>query len=173
MRGTLSAALFAAGLLLGTPSMLAAGGFKLLDPNAYQSFVGNWTPDTAPLCAAMSSDAQWNRVLHPAATMGSHKPFAPPGNFWSGRAVLLFARVVNAGDPAKVFQVDDVLRRKDTIDVTLRFKPTPPASSTMKIYFAVAVDKPIPPRIRFIQDGTIVCVLNPASGNWMATPPQP
>jgi hypothetical protein len=155
------------------PLPLPSGGFKLLDPGDYQSFVGNWTPDTAPLCAAIGSADQWEHVLRPAATMGSHKLFAPPADFWAGHVVLLFARTVNAGDLSKVFQVDDVLRRKDTTDVTLRFKPTPPASSTAKSYFAVAVDKPISARVRFIQDGNIVCVLDTAAGTWMASPPQP
>lgn len=165
--------LLAAIALLAPNAAEPKSAFKLLDPDAYQSFVGNWTPDTAPLCAAIGSADQWDHVLHPAATMGSHKPFAPPADFWKGHVVLLFARVVNAGDLSKVFQVDDVLRRKDTTDVTLRFKPTPAASSNEKAYFAVAVDKPIPARVRFIQDGSIVCVLDTTAGTWMATPPQP
>ena len=171
MRRFLIAAL-AIALLAPNPA-LPSGGFKLLDPRDYQSFVGNWTPENAPLCAAIGSADQWDRVLHPAATMGAHKPFAPPADFWNGHVVLLFARVVNAGDPSKVFQVDGVLRRMDTIDVTLRFKPTPPASSKAKSYFAVAVDRPIPARVRFIQDGNIVCVLDTAAGTWLASPPQP
>jgi hypothetical protein len=162
-----------AAALLAPNAALPKSAFQLLDPGDYQSFVGNWAPDTAPLCAAIGSAQQWDHVLHPAATMGAHKPFAPPADFWNGHVVLLFARVVNAGDLSKVFQVDDVLRRRDTIDVTLRFKPTPPASSTAKSYFAVALDKPIPARIRFIQDGNIVCVLDTAAGTWMSAPPQP
>jgi hypothetical protein len=165
--------LIAAAALLAPTAALPARQFNVLNPGDYQSFAGNWTPDTAPLCAAMGSADQWDHVLHPAATMGSHKPFAPPADFWNRHVVLLLARIVDAGDLSKVFQVDDVLRRKDTIDVTLRFKPTPPASSRMKAYIAVAVDKPIPARVRFIQDGSIVCVLDTAAGTWIASPPQP
>ena len=78
MRRNAMSVAIAAAALLAPNAALPAGGFKLLDPDAYQSFVGNWSPDTAPLCAAIGSADQWDHVLHPAATMGAHRPFAPP-----------------------------------------------------------------------------------------------
>jgi hypothetical protein len=137
-----------------------------LDPGAFQSFVRNWTPSSRPLCAAIRSQAEWDMIMSPAATMGSSKPFGPPADFWSRSAVLLVARVVDAGDMAQVFRLQRVRRAAGTIDVEYSFTPPPKASSTMKWWLGMEVGKPLAATIRFVEGGRVVCTLAPSSGAW-------
>ena len=137
-----------------------------LDPGAFQSLVRNWTPPSKPLCAAIRSQAEWDMIMSPAATMGSSKPFGPPADFWSRRAVLLVARVVDAGDMAQVFRLDRVRRAAGTIDIEYGFTPPPKASWTMKWWLGVEVVKPLAATIRFVEAGHVVCKLELASGAW-------
>jgi hypothetical protein len=67
---------------------------------------------------------------------------------------------------AQVFVLDRVRRSAGTIDITYRFTPPPKASSTMKSWLGVEVDKPLPATIRFVEGGRVVCTLAPASGAW-------
>jgi hypothetical protein len=85
--------------------------------------------------------------------------------------VLLAARVVGAGDTAHVLTLDHVRRAKNALEVDYTFHPTPPASSTMKWYMALAVPAPLAPEVRFKEDGRLVCTLKPEAGVWI-TPPQ-
>ncbi|HEY5210859.1 MAG TPA: hypothetical protein VIJ42_15580 [Stellaceae bacterium] len=147
--------------LAGIPAAARDVRFQQLDPHRYQSFVANWTPEDRPFCAVLRSAADWNRVLKPAPTMGGTRPFAPPAAFWRKHAILLLARILGAGDTATVFQVERVARDPGALRLDYRFAPTPPASSTMKWYLAVAVAKPLPPVARFREDGKIVCTVTP------------
>lgn len=134
-----------------------AAGYTLLNPSDYQSFVGNWSPDDHPFCAAFASAADWDAVMHPAATMGSHT-YAPPASFWADHTVLLLARVApRGGDAAHVLQVEDVRRTRDGVEVAYTFTPPPAASSTAKYYVAISVAKPVPSAIRFGENGAVTC----------------
>jgi hypothetical protein len=134
-----------------------AAGYTLLNPSDYQSFVGNWSPDDHPFCAAFASAADWDAVMHPAATMGSHT-YAPPASFWADHTVLLLARVApSGGDAAHVLQVEDVRRTRDGVEVAYTFTPPPAASSTAKYYVAISVAKPVPGAIRFGENGAVTC----------------
>ena len=132
----------------------------MLNPNEYQSFVGNWTPEDRPLCAALQSAGDWDKVMHPAATMNSHA-FAPPAEVWQGHAVLLLARVVNAGDTSHVFSVSKLSTEQNALVVDYAFASTPAASSTEKYYFALEVAKPLAATIRFREGGNVVCEVAP------------
>src|SRR5262245_4629000 len=87
-----------------------------LDPGAFQSFVRNWEPPSRPLCAALQSAKDWDAVMAPAPVMGASKPFAPPGDLWGRSAVLMLARVVDAGDTAKIFELRSVRQAGDRLD---------------------------------------------------------
>ena len=164
MRARRIAGIVLIGLLPAAGACAHGGPPELHHPGDFQSFVGNWTPLTAPLCAVLRSDDDWKRVLHPAAVMGDHKPFEPPDTFWTSRAILLFARVVNGGDTSHVFALRKLQVDPDAVDVDFAFTPTPPASWTQKTYIAVDMDKPLPPRVQFRENGKIVCTLDIAAG---------
>lgn len=130
--------------------------FRVLNPSDYQSFVANWSPETRPYCAAFESNADWTAVMHPAATQTPHA-FAPPDEIWREHAVLILAQIVNAGETAHVFRIDRVTRSSHAIDIDYTFTPNPPATSTMKSYFAIEVAKPLPRTIRFHEAGALTC----------------
>jgi hypothetical protein len=135
--------------------------FSRLDPNAFQSFVANWADAEQPFCRAMLSAADWERWLKPAPTMGFHRPFAPQADLWNHHAVLLVARVVNAGDTSGVFSNPRVTGDERELALDYRFAPTPPASSTMKWYLALEIAKPLPPTVVVRENGRSVCTLLP------------
>ena len=153
-------------LTVAAPAAAQEPAYVQLNPDAFQSFVRNWSPPSRPLCAAIRSQADWDMIMSPAATMGSSKPFGPPAAFWTRNAVLLVARVVDAGDTAQVFRLDRVRRAAGTIDIDYGFTPPPKASSTMKWWLGVEVEKPLAATIRFVEGGHVVCTLAPASGAW-------
>jgi hypothetical protein len=153
-------------MTVAAPAAAQEPAYVQLDPGAFQSFVRNWTPASKPLCAAIRSQTEWDMIMSPAATMGSSKPFGPPADFWSHSAMLLVARVVDAGDMAQVFRLQRVGRAAGTIDIAYSFAPPPKASSTMKWWLGVEVEKPLPKTIRFVEGGRVVCTLVPASGAW-------
>ena len=146
--------------LVLAPSLSAAEtAFERLDPNQYQSFVRNWNPDSSPLCAVIRSQADWDKVFAPAPRMGGTQIFAPPAAFWDAKAVLLVARVVNAGRTGDVFKVEGVEVKGNALELDYSYRPTPPASSTMKSYLAVAIAKPLPTTVRFKEGAKLVCTL--------------
>jgi hypothetical protein len=154
----LRALLYLGALLMIAPAVGAEDvPFAQLDPSAYQSFVANWTTEDRPLCAVMESQADWDKTMRPAPTMGRTKPFAPPAGFWRNKAVLFVARVINAGDTSRVFRVADVQRHRRSLALDYQFTPTGPASWQMKWYLAIAVSKPLPALVRFRENGEIVC----------------
>jgi hypothetical protein len=151
-------------ILLGaTPCAAQDVAHGRLDPAEFQSFVRNWEPPSRPLCAALQSAADWDAVMAPAAVMGASKPFAPPADLWTRNAVLLLARVVDAGDTTKIFELGSVRRAGDRLDIGYTFTPPPKASSTMKWWLGITVAKPLPPTIRFLAGDVVTCTLAPAS----------
>lgn len=82
---------FALAAGITVPGLARELSYKVLDPNAYQSFVANWTPRSTPLCAAMQSQADWDAIFHPAPVLGTNRPFGPPSELWSGAGVLMVA----------------------------------------------------------------------------------
>lgn len=160
-------------LLVGSsaPGLAQEPSYTVLDPKAYQSFVANWTPSNKPLCAAIQSQADWDAVFHPAPVMGANRPFGPPAEFWNDRAVLVLARVIDSGDTAKVFQLTGVHRDENVVEVDYSFRLTPPASSQIKWWLGVAAAKPLPPTVRFKEDGRLVCAVEPGTRTWLRPPP--
>ena len=137
-----------------------------LDPGALQSFVRNWEPASRPLCAALQSAADWNAVMAPAPVMGAANPFAPPDDLWARSAVLMLARVVDAGDTADIFKLRGVRQAGGRLDIGYTFTPPPKSSSRMKWWLGITVAKPLPPIIRFLEGDIVSCTLAPASGQW-------
>jgi hypothetical protein len=156
---------------IAMPALAQDSSYSLLDPNAYQSFVANWTPADKPLCAAIQSQDDWDSVFHPAPVMGADKPFAPPSDFWRDHAVLVLAKVMDAGDTTNVFPVTNVHRDEKLIEIKYSYRLTPPASSKIKYWLGVSVAKPLPPAVRFTEDGRVVCTLAPVTPDWIRPKP--
>lgn len=160
-------------LLAALAASPAAAAPHTLDPNAYQSFIVNWTPDSAPLCAALRDSGDWDKLMHPAPLMGGNKPFGPDKEFWGHHSVLVFARVVPMGDATKVFTVDSLSTAAGTVTVKLATALPAPASSNMKAWLGIVVVKPLPARIRFVENGKPVCAVDWRTGKWVSPPLAP
>lgn len=139
---------------------------KLFDLEAYQGFVAGWTPATWPFCAILRSAADWSAVVHPAAVMGSQKPFAPPADLWSRRAVLIVARTTYAPTDGPALAIESLHETASAVDVDTRFAAPPPSSYRVKQAVAVELAKPLPARILVRDHGAVVCTLKPANGQW-------
>jgi hypothetical protein len=161
------APLFALLLLFAGPFAAAEEAPPLLRSGAFQSFVANWSPANRPLCAALRSQADWDKIFKPAAVIGTHPPFAPPPEFWTGSALLVLAQVVPGGSPVDILQVDAVQRHGTRVEVAVTVPQTPPASWQSKTWVGITLAPPLPTRIRFREAGKIVCTLEPAARHWV------
>jgi hypothetical protein len=165
-----------AAMALGVPGAATAAPvpYTALDPTAYQSFVGNWSPDTGPLCAVIGSQAQWDKVMHPAPLMGKTPVFGPRTSTWDGHVVLLIAKVMPGGGMGSAFKPLSVERTGDTLDVSYRYVMPHVASYQIKGYMALEVAKPAVESVVFTENGKAVCSLKPGAGVWLSpAPPKP
>ena len=142
-------------------AVLATPQPMLFHPQDYQDYVVHWRPANAPLCKALTSEAAWEQTLHPAAVMGTRRPFAPPAAFWRTHALLFVARTIYAGPVDNVLNVRRIVRSRDRIVLDYTFSPTPHASSTMNWWIGAVVAKPLPALIVFRENDRTVCTLRP------------
>ena len=155
----------------GATARAAEAWYMRLDPHVYENYVADWSPADAPLCAVIRSRAEWNRILRAEPNTSLINTYSLPAAFARGDAVLLVAREINFGQTSAVFRPTDVERTPNAMEVDYRFKPTPPANTTISWYMALEVAKPLPPTVRFVENGREVCTLRPAEGDWV-TPAQ-
>jgi hypothetical protein len=144
---------------------------QTVDPSQFQSFLGSWSPSTAPLCAAIDSASRWETLFHPAAVMYANRPFEPAPAYWIGHGTIVVARAIYNGDTAHVFAVNSVTRDNGAMRIDYTFRPTPKSSSTMNWWFGISVSKPMPQTIEIAENGKLVCTLNTARGPWRLPPP--
>jgi len=145
--------------------------YSRLNPSDYQSFVVNWQPADAPLCAVITSAAAWAHVLHSAPVMWSNRRFAPDALFWREHtAILLLARVTPAGDPARIFTIDSIRSDNDVMIVDYEFSPRPAASYSIKAWMGAAITARLPATIEFRQGNLLTCQLHPAAGQFVSPP---
>ena len=143
---------------------LAAPQTALLHPQDFQDYVEHWSPASAPLCRVFTSAASWAQTLHPAAVMGAHRPFAPREAFWRDHAVLFVARTIYAGPADDVLKVRRITRASDGLAFDYTYSATPPSSSTMNWWVGAAVEKPLPRRVVFRENGRTVCTVSVTPG---------
>ena len=145
---------------IASPAVAAPLPYQALDPSDYQGFVSNWDGNR-PFCAAIASPQEWERVIHPAATMGNSRPFAPPASFWRTHTVLLLAHEGNGGgNDGEVLRTLGVDQRRGRIAVSTRFTPRTAASYTGKFWTAVAVRRPLAAtNVDFVEGGRTLCTL--------------
>jgi hypothetical protein len=135
------------------PTMVA---YQVLTDDDFQSFVGNWAGD-APLCAALAGQADWDRYIHPAATMGRPRhPFQPAPDFWREHVALLIARVATAGGSENPsLRIEGVTRQGGALTIATSFRQAAHGSYQMKLWTLVVLPRPLPDRATFFDaDGT-------------------
>jgi hypothetical protein len=162
-----AAAALAACASFATVASAADVAIQPLDSKEYHAFVVNWTPSDKPLCAALQSEAQWAKVVHPAPLMFEKNVFGPQPGFWADHAVLLIARVVQGGG-GDAFKSYRVHTSRSGIEVAYALSPRPSESYTTKAYLALAVAKPLAGRISFIDRSGLACRLDLTQRVWVS-----
>jgi hypothetical protein len=115
--------------------------YEVIAPRDFQVFVNNWSSPRESHCVAIRSAAEWERNLHPAATMGSHRPFAPPPAFWRDHIVLLIARSMPMGNLDDAIHVSGVSEIAGRLEVQLAFHPVD-SSATMNDWRGIVIGRP-------------------------------
>jgi hypothetical protein len=136
--------------------IVSALQFTTMDPNGFQVFIRRWQPESAAHCAVITSGAQWKQTFAPAAVAYGNKPFAPPPDWWKTHAALVVARSTYSAED-KVLQIQSVRNHRGALIVSYEFRRPPRASSTMNAWIGVAVDKPLPSSVVFVENGNRVC----------------
>jgi hypothetical protein len=96
-----------------------------------------------------------------AAVMGPHKPYAPPASLWSHKFMVLIARVVDATDPATVFDMKQVGSDRQTLAIAYHIRAPAPASYKIAAWIGVimGVDQ-LRDRVDIVEDGATVCAID-------------
>lgn len=138
---------------------LAPDAFRPINFSLYHVFVEPRAERGRPFCTTLESAEAWRSVMQPAAT-GSSQLFEPPEGMWRDHAVLLLARFVEA-DPTQNLRLQGIRRTDAALEVSYEFTEPAPSGGEFNWPIAVAVAKPLPPTIRFIENGQVVCETAP------------
>jgi hypothetical protein len=144
----------------------AALPFTPIGPASYAVFVGNWAPETAPFCAVINDPDAWARVMHPAATMGQHAPFAPAAEFWRDHTVLVVARIAPGGAATKLFNAVAVTQSRGDVELDYLFRRPPEATYSIKAWLGVSLAQKVAGKVVLRENGLPACTLDPARGLW-------
>jgi hypothetical protein len=135
--------------------------FTTLTPENLQSFVKTWQPADKPLCKILKSNTDWDKWMGAAAVMGPHKPYAPPASLWSDKFMVLIARVVDAADPATVFDMKRVRGDRQTLAIAYHIRAPSPASYKIAAWIGVIIGADqLRDRVDIVEDGTTVCAFD-------------
>lgn len=138
---------------------LAPDAFRPINFSLYHVFVEPRAERGRPFCNTVESAEAWRSVMQPAATESSQL-FEPPEAMWRDHAVLLLARFVEA-DPAQNLRLQGIHRTDAALEVSYQLTEPAPSGGEFNWPIAVAVAKPLPPTIRFIENGQVVCETTP------------
>ena len=159
----------ACGYAAPLPGASQAVTFTTLTPENLQSFAKTWQPADKPLCKILRSNADWDKWMGAAALMGPHKPYAPPASLWSDKFVVLIARVVDAADPATVFDMKRVRSDRQTLAIAYHIRAPSPASYKIAAWIGVIIGADqLRDRVDIVEDGATVCAIAKTGG---AAPP--
>lgn len=139
---------------------LAPNAHRPINFGLYHVFVEPRAERGRPFCTTVESAEAWRSVMQPAAT-GSSQLFEPPAAMWRNHAVLLLARFVEA-DPAQNLRLQGIRRTEATLEVSYELTEPAPSGGEFNWPIAVAVAKPLPNTIRFVENGQVVCETSPA-----------
>lgn len=138
---------------------LAPGAHRAINFSLYHVFVGPRAERGRPFCTTLESAEAWRSVMQPAAT-DSSQLFEPPEAMWRDHAVLLLARFIEA-DPTQNLRIQGIRRTDAALEVSYQLTEPAPSGGEFNWPIAVAVAKPLPPTIRFIENGQVVCETAP------------
>ncbi|UPT63012.1 MAG: hypothetical protein M0D54_00040 [Hyphomonadaceae bacterium JAD_PAG50586_4] len=134
---------------------LAPDAHRLINFSLYHVFVEPRAERGRPFCTTLENAEAWRSVMQPAATGGSQL-FEPLEAMWRDHSVLLLARFVEA-DPSQTLRIQGIRRTAAALEVSYQLTEPAPSGGEFNWPIAVQVAKPLPPTIRFIENGRVVC----------------
>lgn len=134
---------------------LTADAYRPINFGLYHVFVQTRAERGRPFCTTLESAEAWQSAMQPAA-IDSSRLFEPPEAMWRDHAVLLLARFVEA-DPTQNLRIQGIRRTDAALEVSYQLTEPAPSGGEFNWPIAVAVAKPLPPTIRFIENGQVVC----------------
>ena len=168
------------GLLAGCASASTSGNpvaYERENLGTFRNFVGNWGDAKHTVrYAVIRTPEDYDRIYHPAPIMWDDKPYRPKPEFFRKSQILLVCRLVNDLDE-KQFVTERVEEAGSELTVYYRYSgPTraPRGNAAMfKQDFALYVPKKEYTRVRFIENGALLGVLELAAGQWTVPPASP
>lgn len=136
-------------------------------PFPYLNFVANWEHGVSSAqYACLRSKAEYDRIYHPAGVMFTDKPYGPPESFFSDRQMLVVCRTSPANSSGTLFTLQDVREAAGEITVTYAYAGRTDLTGGLKDTLNVHVPKRDYARVRFVENGRLVQVLDLRGGQW-------
>ena len=168
------------GLLAGCASASTSGNpvaYERENLGTFRNFVGNWGDAKHTVrYAVIRTPEDYDRIYHPASVMGADRPYAPKPEFFRESQILLVCRSVPKLSQ-KQFVTERVEEAGSELTVYYRYSGPTRASrgnaAMFKQDFALYVPKKEYVRVRFIENGSLLGVLELAAGQWTVPPASP
>ena len=133
----------------------------------YLNFVANWDDSVSSAqYACLRSKAEYDRIYHPAGVMFADKPYGPPDSFFSDRQMLVVCRTSPGDSRGSLFTLQDVREAEGEITVTYAYAGRTDLTGGLKDTLNVYVPKKDYARVRFVENGRLVQVLDLRGGQW-------
>lgn len=140
----------------------------------YLNFVANWEHSVSSAqYACLRTKAEYDRIYHPAGVMFADKPYGPPESFFSDRQMLVVCRISPGDSRGTLFTLRDVRAAEGEITVTYDYAGRTDLTGGQKDTLNVYVPKRDYARVRFVENGRLVQVLDLRAGQWAVPPAHP
>ena len=116
---------------------------------------------------------EYDRIYHAAGTMGALRPYGPPESFFSNRQMLMVCRTSPGDYSGTLFNLQDVREAEGEITVTYAYAGRTDLTGGLKDTLNVYVPKKDYARVRFVENGRLVQVLDLRGGQWAVPPAHP
>ena len=131
----------------------------------YLNFVANWDSKVSSAqFACVRTTVEYDRIFHPAGVMGARKPHHPRASFFNDRQMLVVCRTGPGG--ATLFTLQGVEETDGELTVRYGYAGRTDLESGYKDTLNVYVPKKDYARIRFVENGQVVRILDLGAGQW-------
>ncbi len=139
----------------------------------YQNFVANWEHSiSSAQYACLRTIGEYDRIYYAAGTMGALRPYGPPESFFSDRQMLMVCRTSPGDSSGTLFTLQDVREAEGEITVAYAYAGRTDLTG-LKDTLNVYVPKRDYARVRFVENGRLVQVLDLRGGQWAVPPAHP
>ena len=141
----------------------------------YLNFVANWDDGVSSAqYACIRTIGEYDRIYRAGGVMFATKPYGPPESFFVDRQMLLVCRTSPGDLTGTLFTLQGVAEADDEVTITYAYAGRTDLISGLKDTLNVYVPKKDYTRVRFVENGRLVQVLELRGGQWafpVAHPP--